>query len=344
MEKYTEISCYRKTFRAGSNSTLSSITIMFPSIKLISQAHAFSFPILCRKHLRLSCAIFYRHAIDKVHQSSSNSRYDSMAKLNISWSNVNCEKDIVNALGWNRWILRILGMWPLVYSDTSMTEKILATITFVLCWSGLSFLLIPMINFIFSERTTTIDKIKLLGPLSYLCITILKYFCLVLRHKDIRRCIHIMNIDWRVVQQEDHRKIMIKNAAESHVLCKFCVIIMYCGGISFQTVMPFLHPRIHEQNSTVLPMPHPGFDIIFDLHFMPTYVVIFCVQWFTGIITFNITTAMCCLAAMLVAHVCGQIEIVMARVESLTKSAQSSRMNSKQRMAIIVKHHVQSLR
>ncbi|XP_012063218.1 PREDICTED: uncharacterized protein LOC105626529 [Atta cephalotes] len=266
-----------------------------------------------------------------------------MAKLNIPWSNVNSERDIINALVWNRWILRILGIWPLVYSNTTTIEKIIATISFALCWSALSFLLIPMAIFTLSEQTTINDKIKMLGPLSYVLISTLKYFFLVIHCKSIRQCIHVLSTDWRAIQQQNYRKIMIKNVAKSHMLSKICIMFMYCGGVCFQSVMPLLtHTTIDKQNITIKPIPCPGFDIIFDLHFTPIYVFVFCAQWFSGIVLFNVTTAVCCLAAMFVAHACGQIEIVMARVENFVKNAQSSRM--KQRMAIIVKHHIQSLR
>lgn len=267
-----------------------------------------------------------------------------MAILNISRSNANSETDIVNVLVWIRWILRVLGIWPLIYSDISTIEKILATISFALCWSALSFLLIPMVIFTLSEHSAISDKIKMLGPLSYVLISMLKYFFLVIRYKNIQRCIHVLTIDWRAVQQEDYRKIMIRNAAKSHMLSKFCIIFMYCGGLSYHTVLPFLSNIIDEQNVTVNPMPYPGFDIIFDLHFMPAYVFVFCAQWLSGIVLFNVTTAVCCLAATFVAHACGQIEIVMARMESLVKGAQSNRMNSKQCMAVIVEHHVQIMR
>ncbi|XP_011684729.1 PREDICTED: odorant receptor 4-like [Wasmannia auropunctata] len=266
-----------------------------------------------------------------------------MAKLNNSWSNVNSERDIINALVWCRWILRILGVWPLVYTDTSTIEKILATLSFTLCWSALSFLLIPMVIFTLSEHRVE-DKLKILGPLNYVLTSMLKYFFLVMRRENIRRSIRVLSTDWRAVQQEDHRKIMIKNAAKSHVLSKFCIMFMYSGGLSFHTVLPFLSPAmtLNEQNVTVRPIPYPGYDVIFDLQFMPTYVFVFCGQWFGSIVLFNVTTAVCCLASMFVAHACGQIETVMARVESFVKGTQGDRM--KQRMAVIVKHHVQSLR
>ncbi|XP_018406387.1 PREDICTED: uncharacterized protein LOC108782581 [Cyphomyrmex costatus] len=267
-----------------------------------------------------------------------------MAKLNISWSNVNSERDIINALVWNRWILRVLGIWPLVYSNTTTIEKILATISFALCWSALSFLLIPMGISTLSEQTTVNEKIKMLGPLSYVLISTLKYFFLVIHHKSIRQCIRVISTDWHAVQQQEYRKIMIKYMTKSHVLSKICIMFMYCGGFCFQTVMPFLtHTTIDEQNITVKPIICPGFDIIFDLHFTPTYVFVFCAQWLSGIVLFNVTTAVCCLAAMFVAHACGQIEIVMARVGNFVKNAQSNHKHIKQQMAIIVKHHMQSL-
>ncbi|XP_032669639.1 odorant receptor 43a-like [Odontomachus brunneus] len=262
------------------------------------------------------------------------------------WSNENYEKDIVDALVWSKWILRVLGIWPLVFPDTSRFEKILATISFALCWSALSFLLIPMAIFTLSDRTVMNDKMKMLGPLGYVLTSMLKYLFLVIRHKNIRRCIHVLSIDWRAVQQKDYRMIMIKESTKGHVLSKFCVAFMYCGGLSYHIVMPFLSQRPEgEQNVTIGPVPYPGFDIIFDLHFVPSYVFVFCAQCFSGIVMFNVTTAVCCLAAMSVAHVCGQIEIVMARVENLVKSVQSNpRTTSEHRMAIIVKHHVQILR
>ncbi|XP_025075356.1 uncharacterized protein LOC105432429 [Pogonomyrmex barbatus] len=265
-----------------------------------------------------------------------------MAKLNISWSNVNCERDILNTLIWNRWILRVLGIWPLVYPDTSTIEKILASISFAFCWSVLSFLLIPLTIFTFSKHSATYDRVKMLGPLVYVCISMLNYLFLVIRHKNIRQCIRVLSTDWRVVQQEDHRKIMIRNAAKGHVLSKFCIVFMYCGGLSYHTLMPFLsHAPTDEQNGTVRPLPWKGFDSIFDLHFMPVYIFVFCAQCCSGIVMFNITTGVCCLAAMFVAHACGQIEIVMDHIENFIKSVQKS---PKQRMAVIIKHHVQILR
>ncbi|XP_018406388.1 PREDICTED: odorant receptor 13a-like [Cyphomyrmex costatus] len=109
------------------------------------------------------------------------------------------------------------------------------------------------------------------------------------------------------------------------------------------TILPFLtHSTIDEQNITVKPIPCPGFDIIFDLHFTPTYVFVFCGQWLASMVLNEITMAVCCLAAMFVAHACGQIEIVMARVKNFVKNAQNNHI--KQHMAIIVKHHMQSLR
>lgn len=269
-----------------------------------------------------------------------------MAKIvTIPWSNVNYERDIFNALMWSRWILRILGIWPLVFPYTTRIEKIQATISLSVCWSALSFLLIPMTIYTLSDQTVTSDKIKMLGPLAYVVASVMKYLILVIRHRSIRRCIHVLSIDWRAVQKEDYRMIMIKDSVKGHVLSKFCITFIYCGGLCYNTVIPFLSRRPdNELNTTVGPVTYPGFDIIFDLRFVPAYVFVFCAQLFSSIIMFNITTAVCCLAATFVAHACGQMGIVMARVESLVKNVQSSRINSKHRMAIIVNHHVQALR
>lgn len=269
-----------------------------------------------------------------------------MAKtVNIPWSNINCKSDIVNTLVWSRWILRILGIWPLVYPHTTMIERFLATIIFALCWTLLGSLLIPMTIYSLSKRNVVSERVRMLGPLGYVFISMLKYLFLVIRHRNIRQSIHTISTDWRVVQQEYHRNIMISEAAKGHVLSKFCVVFMYCGGLFYNAVMPFLSQTSKgEQNVTIRPLPYLGYDIIVDLRFMPAYVLVFCAQCFTSLVMLSISVALCCLAAMLVSHACGQIGIVMARVETFVKCVQSNHMRSKQHMAIIVKHHVQALR
>lgn len=135
----------------------------------------------------------------------------------------------------------------------------------------------------------------------------------------------------------------MRDAEKGHLLSKFCIAFMYCGGLSYNTVMPFLS-QTNEQNVTFRPMAYLGFDSLFNLQLMPIYVFAFCLQCVTGIVMFNITTVVCCLAAMLVAHASGQINIVIARVENLIKREKHDRVQFKKCMTFIVQHHVRTLR
>jgi len=286
-------------------------------------------------------------ALGHIHQSVTRPRDDSMAKIvNIPWSNVTYEKDTIYALMWSRWILRLLGIWPLVYPNTTRIEKIFTTISFTLCWSALNFLLIPMSIFMLSDEITTKEKIKMLGPMGFALMAALKYFFLVVRHKSIRQCIYALSTDWRMVQQEEHRKIMIRLAERGHTLSKFSIVFMYCGGLCWHTVMPFLsHNELsRNENITLGPIPYVGFDLIFDLRPMSTHIFVFFAQWCSGLVLFNITIAVCCLANVFVSHTCGQIEIVMKCVQDFVKETRKNRLNSKRHMADIIKHHVQTLR
>ncbi|XP_070518222.1 odorant receptor 13a-like [Cardiocondyla obscurior] len=259
--------------------------------------------------------------------------------------NTNYEKDILDILIWNRWLLRVLGIWPLIYPNTTTVEKILAMFSFASCWTVLGLFLILTSIYTFTDRSAMGEKMKMLGPLGYVFFSMLKYLFLVIRHKNIRRCIKILSTDWRMVQEECHREIMMRDANMGHLLSKFCIVFMYCGGLSYNTVMPFLSQsfNVNEQNITVRPMAYSGFDIVFNLQLMPVYIFVFSLQCFIGIVMFNITTSVCCLAAMFVAHACGQIDIVIARVKDLFKG-KSDHMKLENCMAIIVEHHVRALR
>ncbi|XP_011880385.1 PREDICTED: putative odorant receptor 92a [Vollenhovia emeryi] len=261
-----------------------------------------------------------------------------------TWPNTNHEKDVIGVLLWNRWLLRVLGIWPLIYPNTTRIEKILAIFLFVSCWTALSLFLVLTSMYTFTDRSVMDEKMKMLGPLGYVFFSMLKYFFLVVRHKNIRRCIQILSTDWRIVREGYHREIMIRDAEQGHLLSKFCIMLMYCGGLSYNTVMPFLSQTfdVNEQgNVTVRPMAYLGFDIVFNLQLMPVYVFTFSLQCFIGIVMFNITTSVCCLAAMFVAHTCGQIDIVIARVEDLLKGDGNQ---FERCMAIIVQHHLRALR
>lgn len=269
-----------------------------------------------------------------------------MAKIIATpWSNVDCEKDIINAMAWNQWILRILGIWPLVYADTTTIEKILAIISFALCWFLIGFLMIPMSIYILSDEAAMYYRVKTIGPLSYVFSIVLKYFFLVFHHRDIQKCINALIIDWRAIQKQHHRQIMINGVAKSHLLSKFCVMFMYCGGLSYITAMPFLSRRPEdEKNVTLGPLPYFGYEVFFNLRLTPVYLFVYCTQWCSTVVLYNVTTAVCCLMAMFVFHICSQIEIVMLRVENLVEDLQNDRVISEESMAIIVTQHIQALK
>jgi len=182
---------------------------------------------------------------------------------------------------------------------------------------------------------------KMLDPLGYVFFSMLKYFFLIVRHKSIQQCIKIFSTDWCMIKEQYHRKIMLRDAEKGHLLSKFCIVFMYCGGLSYNTVMPFLKqtPK-SERNVTVRPMAYLGFDILFNLQLTPVYVFTFVLQYFTGVVMFNITTSICCLAAMFVAHACGQINIVINHVENLINNKQNNNVRFEQGMAIIMQHHI----
>lgn len=289
--------------------------------------------------------IFYRlHNRYGTSQSLAHLQHGSMGKIPM-WPNANYEKDVIDILIWNRWLLRVLGIWPLIYPNTTMIEKILATFSFATCWIVLGLFLVLTSMYTFTDRSLTDEKIKMLGPLGYVFFSMIKYLFLVVRHKSIRRCVRILSTDWRMVQEGYHREIMMRDAEKGHLLSKFCIAFMYCGGLSYNTLVPFLSQTsgINEQNVTVRPMAYLGFDIIFNLQLMPVYVFAFSLQCFTGIVMFNITTSVCCLAAMFVAHAYGQIDIVIARVDDLFQG-ERNHVQFKKCMPIIVQHHVRALR
>ncbi|XP_076177138.1 odorant receptor 13a-like [Ptiloglossa arizonensis] len=258
-------------------------------------------------------------------------------------NNSNYENDINYVLQMCRWVLKFLGIWPLVYSRTSKVEKVISVALLITCFSDLLFSLIPPGCYIIFEENSMNTRVKLLGPVGFCLSSTLKYCYLVLKGKVFAQCIVHVERDWRIVDNTKHRNIMLKHASISRNLIALCATFLCTGGMSFQIMTQFFSKGKIKGNYTARPMMYPGYDTLFDTQSSPTYEIIFTIHCFSGFIKYGVTTAAFSLAVIFVTHICGQIRIQIARLEYLVKS-KLTKGTHRDPLANIVRDHVEVLR
>ncbi|KAF7381385.1 hypothetical protein HZH66_013779 [Vespula vulgaris] len=271
-------------------------------------------------------------------------RLDDRRDNNSEIENKDYQKDIRYALQLCRWVIKPIGIWPLIYDGVTKREIIISIVLGFACISCLCFVLIPSgLHTLIYEKNINI-KLKLFGPVGFCLTSTIKYCYLGIKGKAIGRCIGYMDKDWRHVRDKDYRRIMIKHATVGRNLTILCASFLYSGGMSYHTIMPLFSRKRIDENHTIRPLTYPGYDHFFESQASPTYEIIFFTHCIYALITYNITTATCSLAAIFVSHVCGQVQIIISRLDDLVDGKRSKNTVVADRLAVIIQDHVKVLR
>ena len=248
------------------------------------------------------------------------------------------QNDIHCTLQMCQWLLKLIGVWPLVNDHTSKLEQLLSVVVMIICFCSIFFIILPSGHHFFFVEKNLYMKVKMLGPVGFCVFATVKYSYLALKGAFLQRCIRQLKNDWKRVQDPSHRQIMLKYAGISRKLITMCAVFIYTGGMSYHTVAQFLSTDKTRENYTVRPLTYIGYDPFFNTQSSPTYEIVFFLHCFAAMIMYSITTVAYGLAAVFVTHVCGQIQIQIVRLQNLVES------KDRDLFAVIVRDHVETLR
>ncbi|XP_071641317.1 odorant receptor 4-like isoform X1 [Temnothorax longispinosus] len=253
------------------------------------------------------------------------------------YRNENYETDIKYTIQLNRVIFSLLGIWP----ETEPTFlKYLKELSLILgCYFILAFELIPTILFVVFVEKRLVVRMKLVSSIMFTILAVLKYSSLVLSKNQVRNCLTRVKDDWQNVSSMSERNSMIDKARTARRLLILCGIFMYTSGLYFRTVVPLSRGKsVTDQNVTIRHLPCPSYFILFNGQISPVYEIVFFIQFLAGMIKYTITVAICSLAALLVMHICGQLEILMALTDNMVNEMEEKQLDRK--LTLIVEHQI----
>ncbi|KAG6804492.1 odorant receptor 4-like [Apis mellifera caucasica] len=189
-------------------------------------------------------------------------------------------------------------------------------------------------------------KFKLVGLLSFSLIALIKYWTLTYRKPRIKDCIEQIWIDWEQVELHEDRKVMLKYGQIGRNLTIICAVFIYTGGSIFHTILQYkIGTFIDEHNRTIKPVVYPTYNALFDVQKSPIYELVYLLHSICGYIMYSVTAGSCGLTALFATHACGQIDIVIARLNDLIHGKYTKNtFNLNTRLVKIVKHHLRILR
>lgn len=261
--------------------------------------------------------------------------------------NKNYESDKKYMAQYTKWLLEILGVWPMVTNDCSFESRVVSKLSVTLCLLSMAFLLVPT-GLHISLRVRDLAGARVsIGYFSPCVASVLKYAFIIFHSKKIKLCIKHMETDWINVFDDNDRAIMIKNAKIEHAITAASGLLLYSGGVFLHAIMPLIRgSSLNERNETIRPIVYPGYDLFVNPQITPTYEIIFCTICFSAFIRFTVTIAAVNLTALFVTHACGQMEIVMSRLDKLFDGIDdfTDQIKVEKRLSFLVLCHVRGLR
>lgn len=245
----------------------------------------------------------------------------------------------------NRWFLKPIGAWPSFPSRTRH-ERIISFLLNVSCYSSLLFTLIPCLLHMLLEDESFYLKMKVLGSLAHWFVGTMNYTTLLLRGREIRLCVEHIKTDWRIVTREEDQQVMLKNAKFGRYVAALSAAILQSGVLCFccMTISRTELIQIGNETRIVHVLPCAVYKKLIDVTRSPNSEFIIASQFLSGFIVNSSTAGIFSLAAILGAHACGQLSVVMTWItEFVNKSKKREKMIFRE-IGLIVEHHLRTLK
>ncbi|KAG7198557.1 hypothetical protein KM043_005922 [Ampulex compressa] len=244
----------------------------------------------------------------------------------------------------NRWFLKPVGAWPT--TSKTRAEKSFSVFLICGCYSLISMALVPcVLNLLYEEKDNEL-RLNAIGSAGHWLMGGISYCSLLLHGSDILRCVEHIEADWRIAKDTEHRRIMLRHAEFGRFLAGFCAMFMH-GSIMLYSMIRGKNVRISvigNETEFVQLLPAPFYNKIWDTRFSPAYEVVYGIQIASFFIVNSTTVGICSLAAIFVMHACGQLNLLMLRLNDLIGDDREDIRFSERRLAGIVEDHLRVLR
>lgn len=251
------------------------------------------------------------------------------------------EQDIEYVTKQSQFLLRILGVWPLLERDLSAVEMMGKILLITICYSLVCVIVVPgFLYCVFYVEEEPHAKLTMIAPIIYSFISIAKYGTLICYEGEIRTCLRHIKDDWKFVTISSARDIMMEKAKIGRNMFTVCCTMLYCAGLSFHTIVPLTKGRLFTgENVTFRPLAFAGYFPLFDEQRSPAYEIMTLLQLCGGFVMYSVTIVIYGLAALLVMHACAQMKILIMLMEELVDE-QTSEKNVNKKLSIVVEHQI----
>ncbi|KAK2588373.1 hypothetical protein KPH14_004387 [Odynerus spinipes] len=244
------------------------------------------------------------------------------------------------AIGWNRFNLSVLGVWP----EPSKTTLLWRMTSAFIFWTSTSvtflFICAPQTADLILNSTNLDEVIENLSINIPIAFAVIKQIVLRYHGKALKSLLVDILHDWSQKDiLEPERELMLKNAKLSRGISLFCSTLTYLMLTAFISLQMYaniasasevdlgglLHPAAFPYDTK----KSPYFEITWMGQFMGTVLTAICYSCFDTFL------------AVFVLHLCGQLSILRLNLTKLAETDQKDIAAFQTKLGFIVNRHVQ---
>lgn len=248
----------------------------------------------------------------------------------------------------NRWILEPLGIWPLKIGsrEVSWKNRFLRKGKGAIFYFLMTFVFVSCAPYVIFDDENFYDKLRLIGPLSFGVMSILKYIFLTIREEEIRCCVESIEMDWKRTTHFEEERIMIDKLYSGRRLVTICIVFTYGAASFYYIILPLMGGKVvaPDINVTYRPVLFPVASFLIDIRYSPANEIVIFIQCLYGFVAHSIAAGACSLAAVFTMHACGQLQVLMNWLKYLLDGREDMCSTVDERMASIIQRHVRTLK
>ncbi|XP_076656362.1 uncharacterized protein LOC143361007 [Halictus rubicundus] len=262
----------------------------------------------------------------------------------VAWSSrvlMDFERDLRDAIGWNRFNLRIVGIWPepaMVHeriADFRAFVSVFCVMIFVNVWQSADLF---MVGNDLSQITSILSLANIPGYNSVIKLIFVWYY-----RKDLQPLIKSFYDDWHAPKTEEERRTMVDSAKLCNSLSIWCTVltqsmlVAYIGTRSYAIATCDINTEPSD-HLTIYPAYYP-----IDLRRTLFRVAVNVAQVIAAYCAVIPYTSVDIFIATLVLHTCGQFTNLHRKLENLMDESNGKNVRNssdiREELASIVKRH-----
>ena len=233
------------------------------------------------------------------------------------FQNFNYRSDAEYVLRVAKILLTPIGIWPL-YGDDSTIYKIKYYLQTSIVFCLMCFLLVPHIIYTFFDAKDLTRYMKVIAAQGFSLLGIIKFWTMIINKNNIKCCLKEMEVQYRDVESEEDRLVMVKNAKVGRQFTMMYLVLLYGGALPYHIIMPLVADKVvKEDNTTHLPLPYLSDYVFFVVEDSPFYEILFVVQIIFSTMILSTNCGVYSLIASCVMHACCLFEIARRHMETL---------------------------